>query len=202
MKHRTNDMIACGHKTFEVGGEVFVNQRSDFAGLWGIVTDIQNYAAPSNGDETADIYCTFRKPESQEMMEELLNRFSGPGPRPKEPEFVRLDGVVMAPEMLEPVPVDLEEATEYTYTLAVQCSTEYGVRMNQLGVSMNMGALLRKMALDLKSYEIDLILANARADIDGWYFIYEAKDTGIQDLYLRYDLKRTPIFAEKGGAAA
>ena len=106
----------------------------------------------------------------------------------------------MDPDMLEPLPAALEKPSEYIYALTVQCNKECGV--NQLGVSSELGALLREMTLDLESYEAELVLTHTHADIDGWRFVYEAKDPYTQDLYLYYYLHRTPILNGKGGYVA
>ncbi len=200
--NRHGDKMNIGDKVFSIGGDVFANRESEYAGLWGTVQEIRNGVDKETDNDTPDIYCDFQVPEAPDRIANLEETFSDLYQQPKSLEDIALDGIIMWPESLEPIPAELEEAREYIYTLTAQYESDCCVQSAPLGVSTDVGVLLRKMQMDLQSYEIKVILTHTASDIDGWCFIYEAENTGVEDLCLSYTLKRTPVLQSKERGAA
>ena len=200
--NQSGEKLKVGGKVFSIGGEVFANRESEYAGLWGTVLEIRDGADRESGNEDPDIHCEFQAPETPDRIADLEETFSDLYQQPKSLEDITLDEVIMWSDILEPVPAELEDVREYLYTLTAQYETDCCIQSVPLGVSTDMGVLLRKMRMDLESYEIKTILTHTSSDIYGWCFIYEAENTGVEDLCISYTLRRTPVLQSKEGGMA
>lgn len=76
-----------GGVTYTIGGKVCVNNASDYAGLYGIITEIRVGDDQETVNSTPDIYCSFMAPILTDNI--------------KRPADLRLDAVIMAPEALK-----------------------------------------------------------------------------------------------------
>ena len=90
-------------KVFTVGGRVMANDASEYAGLFGTITEIRSGADRETENDVPDIYCDFAIPASEEMLRELEARFSDLYGETKTIDDISLDCVIMSPDMLEPL---------------------------------------------------------------------------------------------------
>ena len=80
--------------TYTIGGKVRANDASDYAGLYGTITEIRDGDDRETENSTPDIYCSFMAPILTDHI--------------KRPVDLMLDTVIMAPEalkVLEPAPI-------------------------------------------------------------------------------------------------
>ena len=85
-----------------VGMHVLSNDASDYAGLYGVITEIRTDDDRETENDTPDIYCQFDAPVLPSEVRQLEERFSSLYCQPKKLEDITLDMVIMAPDMLEP----------------------------------------------------------------------------------------------------
>lgn len=190
---KTGETFTTEGKTFAVGGEVFANGSSDYGGLFGTVTEIRTGADRETDNDTPDIHCEFRPPESSGMIHDIENRFSDLYGQPKQLDELALDFVIMAPDMLEPIPALLPEAAGKTYTLTYYRDDDDSCDIGALAVSSDMGTLLRKMYDHLESCKTKVILSHVEQTEGCCVFAYEAEETGVEGLYLGYTISETPV---------
>ena len=190
------DRFAVTNKIFTVGGHVFANGASDYMGLLGTVKKIKT----EDDRETADICCAFDPLKSLEYIRVMEQ---GEATQCQTPKTEVQNSVIMSPDMLEPIPTVLPESTGSMYVLSYCTSGDNGCLHGTLGISADMGVLFRRMLDDLKAQEVEMILTHRVETFDGFSFIYEAKETGMEDLYLSYRIALTDILPclEKGVAA-
>lgn len=101
-----------------VGMHVLCNDASDYAGLYGVITEIRTDDDRETENDTPDIYCQFDVPVLPCEVRELEARFSSLYGQHKKLEEISLDVVIMAPEMLEPS-IDLNAAKPVTHVWSV-----------------------------------------------------------------------------------
>lgn len=80
--------------TYTIGGKVRANDASDYAGLYGTITEIRDGDDRETENSIPDIYCSFMAPILTDHI--------------KRPVDLMLDTVIMAPEalkVLEPAPI-------------------------------------------------------------------------------------------------
>lgn len=196
---KKGDTVLAGGKTFTVGGEVFANYACAYEGLFGIVTEIRTGPDQKTERDGLDICCTFYMPESESLVEDIKARFSSLHGYPKQMEELRLDGVILEPGMLEPLPEKLPAAEGELYSLTCFCDSDDSCSAQVLALSNDVGTLLRKMREDLDTYEIPMVLSHVERRIDGYRFAYEAKETGVESLYLDYTISSVSVlFAPMG----
>ena len=87
---------------FYVGMRVHANQLSDYAGLYGIITEIRTEDDRETDNDSPDIYCRFDAPVLSMEVAVLEARFSYLHMKRMTLDDISLDMIVMAPEMLEP----------------------------------------------------------------------------------------------------
>ena len=85
-----------------VGMHVLSNDASDYAGMYGVITEIRTGDDRETENDTPDIYCQFDAPVLPCEVRQLEERFSSLYCEPKQIEDISLDMVIMAPDMLEP----------------------------------------------------------------------------------------------------
>ena len=193
------DRLATGGKLFEVGGEVFANLNSDYMGLFGRVTEIRY-----KGDQdTPDLCCSFDPQQATEGPYTREQYVSGKWRRLKGPKRSEPGGAVMKPEMLEPIPDSLPQSAGTVYALSYYSDSDDGCTSGTLAVSPDVGVLLRDMLDDLGTQSVEVILTHVVGTETSFSFTYEAKETGVDDLFINYTIALVDCLpAMKGGAAA
>jgi hypothetical protein len=196
------ETISVGGKSFTVGGEVWANDNSDYAGLLGIVTEIRDGEYKETDNNSPDIYCCFKAPASKDFIKELEDRFSGLHGTPKVLGDIPLDSVIMAPDMLEPVATVLPEESEKLYALCVFNDGESGTEAGTLGISKDISVLLRLMSDDVGTH-IPLTLTTSTVESEYMRFAYESTNLCDEELYVGYTIAPVSVYpAGKGGFAA
>lgn len=99
---RTGAGINVDGTFYYVGMHVHSNETSDYAGLYGIVTEIRTGDDRETENDTPDIYCQFDAPVLPCEVRKLEECFSSLYCQPKTLNDISLDMVIMAPDMLEP----------------------------------------------------------------------------------------------------
>ena len=99
---RTGAGITVDGIFYFVGMHVLSNDASDYAGLYGVITEIRTGDDRETENDTPDIYCQFDAPVLPCEARQLEERFSSLYCEPKQIEDISLDMVIMAPDMLEP----------------------------------------------------------------------------------------------------
>lgn len=188
------DAVIAGGKLFTIGGEVFANHTCDYEGLFGTVTEIRTGPDQCTERDEPDICCAFQPPESETMVEEIRERFSELFGYPKQLEDLGLDCVILAPSMLESLPENMPAEDGRLLSLTCFYDSDSGCDAQTLALSNDMSLVLRKMREDLDTYEIPVVLSHVERLIDGYRFSYEAKDAGVESLYLNYTISGVPVF--------
>ncbi len=186
-------------KTFSIGGKVWANEASDYAGLIGHVTEIRTGDDKETENEGPEICCCFDVPEREAVVRKIEARFSELYQMPKRIEDLALDNVVMAPEMLEPVAETLPDNVETQYTLSLY-SDGIGVScITVLGASTDFSVLLRIMLDDVDSYDIPVVFSYCDESEAGTHYVFETDDMTADYLYLDYIISVVPVYASEEG---
>lgn len=191
---KKGDIVLDSGKVFTVGGDVFANHACDHEGLFGTVTEIRIGPDQCSEQGAPDICCAFQPPESEAMAEDIQERFSALYGYPKQLEDLGLDCVILAPSMLEPLPESMSAEDGRLLFLTCFYDSDCGCDAQTLALSNDMGLVLRKMREDLDAYEVPVVLSHVERFIDGYRFSYEAKDAGVESLYLSYTISGVPVF--------
>ncbi len=80
---------------FFIGQEIVANDKSDYAGLTGVIKEIRDGVDKDTDNPLADIDCYFDMPESDYLKAVLACRFNRPIYE------IPFDEVIMAPDMIE-----------------------------------------------------------------------------------------------------
>ena len=131
------------------------------------------------------------------MVEDIQERLSARFRYPKQLEDLGLDCVILAPSMLEPLPERMPAEDGRLLSLTCFYDSDCGCNAQTLALSNDMGLVLRKMREDLDTYEIPVVLSHVERLIDGYRFSYEAKDAGVESLYLSYTISGVPVFLQQ-----
>lgn len=191
------------NKAFTIGGSVLANDNSDYCGLRGRITEIRDGDDKETENEGVDIYCDFDIPGKAHMIAEIETRFSKLYQMPKHIDELPLGGVIMAPEMLEPVADKLPESGERLYALAYYRDSDAENVSGALAVSNDRAMLVRKMLDDLDARNMKAVLAHSQEDEDGSEYVFEPSNITTEDFYIGYSIFKVPVYrSEKGGAAA
>ena len=191
---KKGDIVLDSGKVFTVGGEVFANHACDYEGLFGMVTESRPGPDQCAEQGAPDICCAFQPPESETMAEDIQERFSALYGYSKQLEDLGLDCVILAPSMLEPLPESMPAEDGRLLSLTCFYDSDCGCDSQTLALSNDMGLVLRKMREDLDAYEVPVVLSHVERFIDGYRFSYEAKDAGVESLYLSYTISGVPVF--------
>ena len=191
--------FAADDKLFEAGGEVFANLNSAYMGLFGHVTKI----CRKEGQDTPEICCFFEPHHTSEGAYTREQYVTGKWRRLEEPEESERVSAVMKPEMLEPIPDSLPQSAGTVYALSYFSDSNDGCTSGTLAVSSDVGVLLRNMLDDLGTQSVEVILTHVVGTDTSFSFTYEAKETGVDDLFINYTIALVDCLpAMKGGAAA
>lgn len=99
---RTGSGITVDGIFYFVGMYVHANNTSDYAGLYGVVTEIHTDDDRETENDTPDLYCQFDAPVLPCEVRRLEARFTSLYGQPIKLNDIALDMVIMAPDMLKP----------------------------------------------------------------------------------------------------
>lgn len=88
-------------KQFFIGEKIIATKASDYHGLIGIIKEARDGDDRDTDNKTPDIYCDFHCPAELKDVIELENRFSKLCGRAIRIGELPLEGVIMAPDMIE-----------------------------------------------------------------------------------------------------
>lgn len=99
--NKKDEVFEYADKKYQVGEIVIANNQSDYVGLVGIITQIVTGEDKDTDNPYPDIYCDFIKPPFKDEIKILEENFSKWYGTKKKLEDLNLDGVIMAPCMIE-----------------------------------------------------------------------------------------------------
>ena len=99
--NKKDEVFEYADKKYQVGEMVIANNQSDYVGLVGIITQIVTGEDKDTDNPYPDIYCDFIKPPFKDEIKILEENFSKWYGTKKKLEDLNLDGVIMAPCMIE-----------------------------------------------------------------------------------------------------
>lgn len=111
---------------YTIGAKVYANQNSDYAGLFGTITEIRTDDDKETENDTPDIYCDFEPPVLPHDIAAMKKRFSSLYRCEKELDDLGLDCIIMAPEMLEVLDSSGIQQTLYLLTEDWAIKDQYG----------------------------------------------------------------------------
>ena len=144
-----------------------------------------------------DICCAFQPPESRAMVEDIQERFSARFRYPKQLEDLGLDCVILAPSMLEPLPERMPAEDGRLLSLTCFYDSDCGCNARHwlfptiwALCCVKCGRIWTPMRSRSCSPHVERL-------IDGYRFSYEAKDAGVESLYLSYTISGVPVFLQQ-----
>ena len=205
--NKQGESFAVEGRTFLIGGMVWANDESDYRGLFGRITEIRDGADKDTENEGPDIYCDFMVPEQEYMVNEIEKRFSALYRTPKHKNELPLGGVIMAPEMLEPVAETLGSSAGRLYALAFTYDGECDSTIGMVAVSADKSVLMRAMFDDLDTFlkkeKYKAVLSSTFREEGRERYTFEPAAVEESSFTLDYIIFEVPIYGgAKGGAAA
>lgn len=186
-------------KPFSVGGKVWANGESDYAGLIGRVTEIRTGDDKETENDGPEICCCFDMPERDADVRKIEARFSELYNMPKRIEDLSLDNVIMAPKMLEPIAETLPDDVEVQYTLSLYRDDVDDSCIMVLGASRDFGVLLRMMLDDVGNYDMKVAFSYSNERETGTHYVFETNDLDRDYLYLEYIICEVPVYPSEEG---
>lgn len=116
--NRPGDLFAFNGVQYTIGDTVMATKSSDYAGLFGTITEIRTGPDMETENDGIDIYCEFEPPVAPYDIEQLEARFSALYQTEKKLENITLDFVIVAPDEICIIPKSNVRCIVY----AVQCS--------------------------------------------------------------------------------
>lgn len=101
--NKNGDVLEYEGKKYTVGEFIYVNENSDYAGLFGVIKEIRDGEDKDTENETPDIYCAFENPVMPYDIRRIEDRFSALYGEKKTIDDLALDEVIMAPEEISVV---------------------------------------------------------------------------------------------------
>ena len=205
--NKQGESFAVEGRTFLIGGMVWANDESDYRGLFGRITEIRDGMDKDTENEGADIYCDFLIPKHDYMIGEIETRFSKLYQIPKRIDELPLGGVIMAPEMLEPVAETLGSSEGKLYALAFTYDGECDSTIGMVAVSADKSVLMRAMFDDLDTFlkkeGYKAVLSSTFREEGRERYTFEPAAVEESSFTLDYIIFEVPIYGgAKGGAAA
>ena len=205
--NRKGETFTAGGKAFSVGGMVWSNGESDYRGMFGYVAEIRDGSDKETDNEGMEIVCDFMAPTKPHMVREIESRFSMLYQTPKHINDLPLGGVVMAPDMLEPVADVLPESEGALYALVYTYDGESDSTIGMVGISQDKAVLMRALFDDLDRFEEDegykAVLSSTFRFDDRETFTFEPADVEESSFTLEYIIFEVPAYGTvKGGEAA
>lgn len=115
--NRHSDEFEYEGVTYKIGAPIVGMPESEYAGLFGIITEIRDGEDKDTENETPDLYCTFDPPALPCDVKTLEETFSELYEQPKTLDDIILDCVIMAPSMIKPL--DYPQENRHTLTVYV-----------------------------------------------------------------------------------
>ena len=205
--NKQGESFAVEGRTFLIGGMVWANDESDYRGLFGHITEIRDGADKDTENEGPDIYCDFMVPEQEYMVNEIEKRFSALYRTPKHKNELPLGGVIMAPDMLEPVADTPGSSEGKLYALAFTYDGECDSTIGMVAVSADKSVLMRAMFDDLDTFlkkeKHKAVLSSTFREEGRERYTFEPAAVEESSFTLDYIIFEVPIYGgAKGGAAA
>ena len=205
--NKNGETFIADNQIFTIGGSVLANGNSDYCGLCGRITEVRDGDDKETENEGPDIYCDFDIPDKDHMIAEIETRFSKLYQTPKCIDELPLDGVIMAPEMLEPVADTLPDSMGKLYVLLYTYDGECDNTLSVLAVSTDRSVLMRKMFDDLDKFEekegYKAVLSHTSEYDNRACFTFEPAAVEESSFTLDYSIFEVPAYgAVEGGAAA
>ena len=205
--NKQGESFAVEGRTFLIGGMVWANDESDYRGLFGRITEIRDGADKDTENEGPDIYCDFMVPEQEYMVNEIEKRFSALYRTPKHKNELPLGGVIMAPDMLEPVADTPGSSEGKLYALAFTYDGECDSTIGMVAVSADKSVLMRAMFDDLDTFlkkeGYKAVLSSTFREEGRERYTFEPAAVEESSFTLDYIIFEVPIYGgAKGGAAA
>lgn len=116
--NRPGDLLSFNGVRYAIGDTVMATKSSDYAGLFGTITEIRTGPDMETENDDIDIYCEFEPPVVPYDIEQLEARFSALYQTEKKLENITLDFVIVAPDEIRIIPKSSVRCIVY----AVQCS--------------------------------------------------------------------------------
>ena len=189
-------------RTFTIGGVVWANGASDYAGLIGRVTEIRTGDDKETENDGQDIVCAFDIPEKEAVVKVIEARFSKLYRMPKQIDELLLDSVIMAPEMLEPVAESLPASKAKLYALTYVYESDMDNNFGALGISSDRSILIRKMLDDVDELHTPVVLSHSGETPHGDIYSFEAAKVEEDTLNLDYNIFEVPVYSAAEGACA
>ena len=205
--NKQGESFAVEGRTFLIGGMVWANDESDYRGLFGRITEIRDGADKDTENEGPDIYCDFMVPEQEYMVNEIEKRFSALYRTPKHKNELPLGGVIMAPDMLEPVADTPGSSEGKLYALAFTYDGECDSTIGMVAVSADKSVLMRAMFDDLDTFlkkeGYKAVLSSTFREEGRERYTFEPAAVEESSFTLNYIIFEVPIYGgAKGGAVA
>lgn len=118
--NRDGDKIILNGIPWTVGMSIQATDESDYAGLYGRITEIRTDGDRETENDTPDIYCQFDFPVLPCEVKRLEEHFSMLYGSPKKLDELTFDMVIMAPEMLTPLDELYRDRTHLTIYAVVE----------------------------------------------------------------------------------
>lgn len=179
-------------KTFTIGGRVFANQNSDYRHLFGTVTEFQSGEECGNDPDETYIVCDFEAPKAIGRRQDLEEHFSKLHGCEKTIDDINLGGVVMAADMLLPIADTMppwEHMEQSPYVLCYQDEGESGMTYGSLGVSNDLGLLLRCVLDTAQKDDLELTAVEEAEDL--LCFSYEGKG---KYRFVEFEISRAKVY--------
>ena len=95
--------MAIEGKDYHIGMEIYCNETSVYAGLYGHILELRDGEDKESENETVEVVCALYVPGSDEKQKDIESRFSELYGRFMSIDDIGLDYVIMAPEMVSPL---------------------------------------------------------------------------------------------------
>ena len=99
--NKQNQVFIYNGVEYKIGQNVIATNESDYAGLFGTITEIRDGKDKETENETPDIYCTFDKPILPYKISDVEERFSKLYGEAKKIDDIPLDCVILSPEEIK-----------------------------------------------------------------------------------------------------
>ena len=183
MEYTSSSTRCIDSRTFSNGTFVFNRGSGLYQHLFGRVCGFQS-------DGEASVVCDFELPDMLSQQHECGERFSQIYGREIKLRGINLREVSVPSQQLEIIPESVsEENGGKPYTLTYWEEGERGYSFGCLGISTNIGVLLRCMLDSIDSAELGL--ADTEEVEGSLRFLYEGKK---HYCFREYELRRAPVY--------
>lgn len=146
---------------YVIGGDVIGTEESTYSGLLGNIYEIRTYEDKETDNETPDLYCRFEAPITNYDIAKLEKTFSKLCGENKSLEEICLDGVIMSPQMVQPI--QDKEYTVYILEEDWAANDDYG---HDVEIFTDLNSAKRSMYEQLKKEMNEGCIPNFKNDDD------------------------------------